>query len=230
MALSPRTNVVLDRYNRQDAPLDGELRTTMRYLVDELGRLENVVNDLADSAPQAADRAPPLPRNGLVRLAKTWNPGEGANKLYLYDATWKALALDADKQPLSADLSKIANSNAWTPFTPTLVPSVGSFTSVTADGAFLQLGKTAFIRVKINIITNGSAGGFVKITGSPALPLPKDLYQALTGTEIGTTGSSLSTRIQTDSGIPTLLYTRYDTTYIGGDGALIILNGSYEVA
>ena len=87
MPPSSRVNVIFDPYTRQDPPngLPSEVEALLRYTYDELQKVGRVINDLAESCPQVADREPANKRTGMQRYAiSPWDPGSGSNKWYYW--------------------------------------------------------------------------------------------------------------------------------------------------
>jgi len=82
-------------YRRSTSPslAGGELR----FLMDQLQRLETTLGDLCALCPQEADAAPAAPRSGMQRLARApWRPvaGQTADAWVYFDgpsSTWKLL-------------------------------------------------------------------------------------------------------------------------------------------
>ena len=92
MALSDRTNLLVQKYIRRQYPeLEDGLR---RYLTDELQRIETATSSLANASIQVADAAPENPVKGMVRYAVTgWDPlGNGFSGLVVYTGNaWQAV-------------------------------------------------------------------------------------------------------------------------------------------
>ena len=93
MALSDRTNLLVQQYVRRQYPeLEDGLR---RYLSDEFQRIEPATSSLANASIQVADAPPENPVKGMVRFATTgWEPlGNGTtNFLVVYNGTaWVAV-------------------------------------------------------------------------------------------------------------------------------------------
>lgn len=96
MALLPRADLVRIEYAPAPPPFSGDPKDErIRYLVEELDRIKNVIRELADACPQCADAEPARPRKGLVRLpVAPWDPlSNGSLPIYVvYDGTaWTAL-------------------------------------------------------------------------------------------------------------------------------------------
>ena len=90
--LNEQTNLVIRQYIRKAFPtLEVNLNT---YLPEELQRIENAVNALADAAIQATDVAPEKPRRGTVRYnVLPWDPlSDNSEGLVVYNGTtWVAV-------------------------------------------------------------------------------------------------------------------------------------------
>lgn len=87
MAVSDKTNVVVQNYTRNQYPvIDDGIR---RYFQDELQRIETAVRSLVTAAVQVADDAPDEPVKGMVRYAVSpWNPlNNGYEGLVVYDGS-----------------------------------------------------------------------------------------------------------------------------------------------
>lgn len=92
MALSGKTNLIVDKYARQPYPVLED--SQRKYLQDELQRIEQAISRLADAAIQVADAAPDTPVKGMVRYAVTgWDPlGNGFQGLVVYNGNaWVAV-------------------------------------------------------------------------------------------------------------------------------------------
>ena len=92
MALSDRTNVLVQSYSRSQYPVLEE--GVRRYFQDELQRIEIAINTLAQAAIQVAENPPTNPIKGMVRYAVSpWNPlGNGFTGLVVYNGTtWVAV-------------------------------------------------------------------------------------------------------------------------------------------
>ena len=90
MALSDKTNLLVQDYTRQQFPqLEEGVR---RYIQEELKRVEVSISSLTQSSIQVAENPPSNPVKGMVRYAVSpWNPGSG-DGLYVYNGTaWVAV-------------------------------------------------------------------------------------------------------------------------------------------
>lgn len=118
--------------------------------------------------------------------------------------------------------------NAYTSQTPTIAAGSGTFTSVAATVRSTQMGKTVFVRVAVVITTNGTAAGQIVLSNF-TLPGPfgGGTSAVLMGMNVST---GLVVRGELGTAGTTIIITKYDATYSGGDGQTIILNGTYEAA
>lgn len=116
----------------------------------------------------------------------------------------------------------------WVSYTPTVTALSGTFTTVSATGAYSQIGKTIFVRFTVTITTNGTAGTAVVIT------LPASINSGTTDNsgiggarektvtgnfcQVVTQGSSQASIFTTTNGYP------------GANNAIIAGSCFYEVA
>jgi hypothetical protein len=119
------------------------------------------------------------------------------------------------------------NSGAWTTYTPTVTATTGSFTTVSATGRWIRVGKLAVVQFSVTITTNGTAAGQVVVT-APFGALASSTYMGVVR-ESNATGNMGFAAISSGGG--TSFYcANYDNTYMGGTGRLISGTISYEVA
>lgn len=114
---------------------------------------------------------------------------------------------------------------AWSTYTPTITASSGTFTSVSATGRYAEMGTICFVQAVITITTNGTAAGYIKV------PLPIGAAaqaHTLSGIEVASTGISVNGYIA--SGASEIAVRKYDGTYLGANGYVIVIDGFYEVA
>jgi hypothetical protein len=116
--------------------------------------------------------------------------------------------------------------SAWTAFTPGVVAAIGSLTTASATGKYVQIGKTVHFWITITVTTNGTGAGAIDVglpvTASGTNRVSGCGYRADSGgwalsiTQLSTTG---------------LRVYKYDAvTYPAGDGAVLVINGTYEAA
>ena len=118
---------------------------------------------------------------------------------------------------------------AWTAYTPNVSAGSGSISALGANlGAYQVRGKTVDFRVDVTITTNGSAATYIVISLPPGLGA-KGLVTFI-GTEKVVTGEAV--RAYTNgAGDGAMVVLRLSNSgYPGGNGARIVLNGSYETA
>jgi len=87
MALSDKTNVVVQTYTRTQFPvLEEGIR---RYIQDELQRIETSLKTVTQASIQVLDNPPENPIKGMVRYAVSpWDPlGNGFSGLVVYNGT-----------------------------------------------------------------------------------------------------------------------------------------------
>jgi hypothetical protein len=137
------------------------------------------------------------------------------------------LLVDVGAQPLDADLTAVAASGvaaAWTAYTPTVTASSGTFTTVSATGRNLIIGKLMLVEMKITITTIGSAAGTLIATlptGISAFPFACSAYEsAVTGFAVG--GFVVASQ-------GTLNMVKYDGTTIIGAGRTVNVTLTAEI-
>jgi hypothetical protein len=140
----------------------------------------------------------------------------------------------ADATAVMGNFNALANCSggvdqaAWTTYTPTVTAGTGAFASVSATGRYKQIGKTVFVQIKITIVDNGTASYFTDVS----LPLPTvnggGNFQVIMGVETFSTGYTVRGALLNNSTICRIQ--RYDATYIGANGYVLNLSGSYEAA
>jgi hypothetical protein len=87
MAVNDKTNAVIQGYTRNPAPV---LETdVIRYLHEELQRLERSIKTLAIGCPEVLDQPPSNPVRGMVKYSLSpWDPlGTGYQGLVVYNGT-----------------------------------------------------------------------------------------------------------------------------------------------
>lgn len=115
---------------------------------------------------------------------------------------------------------------AWTSYTPVITASTGSFTTVSATGAYQVIGKTCFVSINITITTVGSASGLIYAT----LPFTSAARIQIGGwgMETSSTGNMLKGYIPTSS--TQLQWTTYSNGFTIGAGYTPTMNVVYEIA
>lgn len=126
-------------------------------------------------------------------------------------------------QAACADLSNAtawcsASVAAWGTYTPSLSCNSGTFTSASAAGRFLTVGKVTFLNINITITTNGSCANF----GTVSLPATPNALTFIGGR------SSNGNLVGGAASGTNLNYSGATGLYVGGDGTTVTLSGSYE--
>jgi hypothetical protein len=120
----------------------------------------------------------------------------------------------------------------WGDYTPTVVPSSGSFgTAPTVRGRFKKLGKTVHVRINILISNNGSASGYLIVSlPAPTVSLGNPAYQQpLTGKEYGAIGFGVEGNLA-DGGTTMNVTKAEGGGYPGGNNFIVTIGGTYEAA
>ena len=93
MPLSDKTNVLVQKYIRKQAPTL-PAADQHQYLQDELSGIERSTGTIAEASIQVTDVAPTSPRKGMVRYAiSPWNPlSNGFSGLVVYSgSSWVSI-------------------------------------------------------------------------------------------------------------------------------------------
>jgi hypothetical protein len=117
----------------------------------------------------------------------------------------------------------------WAAWTPTLTSGTGTFTTATATGEYMRVGKTVYFKAIVTITTNGTAAFYAKIT----LPFQAETQfgESPSGEAIVNATGDLVCGLQCSIYPAThLLIYKYDGTYPGADGRSLIVSGFYEAA
>jgi hypothetical protein len=95
MSISIKSDQVVQSYSPKPLPTIGKpFDPLTRYLLEELKRMQTIINQLAQASPVVADAEPPEPRRGMVRFAiAPWDPlGTSFEGYVVYNGTaWAAL-------------------------------------------------------------------------------------------------------------------------------------------
>lgn len=118
--------------------------------------------------------------------------------------------------------------NVWTAWTPTVTSTTGTITTVgTVTAKYRLEPKTVFFKISATITTNGTGGTAINITLPPTQGGVANGNQSCYGRENGITGKSLTGIIL--NGAQGINVTFYDATYPGANGAVIQIQGFYEI-
>lgn len=87
MSVNNKTNVVLSGYQRGSTPQLEE--SIIRYLQDELQRIENSIRSLVIAGVEVLDEPPKNPIKGMLKYnISPWDPlGDSSEGLVLYNGT-----------------------------------------------------------------------------------------------------------------------------------------------
>lgn len=141
----------------------------------------------------------------------------------------------ANVQPYDADLDAVAASGvagAWTDYTPTIAADSGTFTSVTATGRYMKIGKTVFIRASVQFTNIGTAAGFWSFSlpfASTNLVGGSNREQVLPAFEIASVGYIGAAHIPNNSSEARV--GRFDAAGLfAANGYVVAITGLYECA
>lgn len=113
---------------------------------------------------------------------------------------------------------------AWTTYSPTVTAGSGTFSSVSASGSYLVIGKLVFFTVSVTITTVGTAAGAI-LVALPTGTAKRD--GSVPAAETAVVGTSGVGRITTASG--QLVIVRYDAGSLIGTGHKVSCSGVYEL-
>lgn len=224
--------VTLDLSRIQDPAVRSALQEIIR------ASTQNVLEDVAQSGAAlvtlknaAANQVPYFTALDKVALLTL---GAAAGNLVQLDGSGHLPALDGsaltalNASNLASGTVAVARGGvdqaAWTAYTPAVSASAGTFTTVSAAGRYKQIGKTVFFSVAVTITVNGTAATAV-VVGLPVTAQNANFTFA--GRENAVTGSLLVSWMGSTT---TMLIQKYDGTYLGANGYLLVVSGSYEAA
>jgi hypothetical protein len=120
------------------------------------------------------------------------------------------------------------NSNAWTTYTPTIAPDTGSFTTASANGSYIRIGKLCVLRLRGLVTTVGTGT-------NPNFTLPFTAVNSGAGTrftgivrENAVTGNAGTCTISPGGTVANVF--RYDNASYVGSGFDYSIMICYEVA
>jgi hypothetical protein len=111
----------------------------------------------------------------------------------------------------------------WTAYTPTVIPESGTFTNVTAEGRWTQIGKIGFFNVVVTETDIGSGTGTINVATPAAVAAPF----VCTGSEAAINGKVLK---GSGSASNTIRVWYYDNSVPLANGLLLRLSGIFEIA
>jgi hypothetical protein len=114
----------------------------------------------------------------------------------------------------------------WQTYTPTLSASSGTLTTATGTGLYRRRGNIVYLKMDINITTNGTAAGELRFS----LPIATTGTYGNTfhGKERGLTGKAV-VGFANGGGATVCGLQFYDGAYPGANGSVINVSGFYEV-
>ncbi|KQO69525.1 hypothetical protein ASF22_02640 [Methylobacterium sp. Leaf87] len=116
---------------------------------------------------------------------------------------------------------------SWTAYAPVVSAGAGVVTSSTAEGRYVQRGKEVWFRVKVVIVSNGSASGYLAVT-LPSPPVTGDGISCVVAGRVQPAGAMLVGVIG-ETGNSVKIH-RFDNTYPATDGQTVVISGTYEAA
>lgn len=172
----------------------------------------------------------------------TWVAQDDSNAIQnaIVDAKGDLIAASANDTParlavgsnygfLQADSSQSIglfwNADAWTTYTPTVTAQSGTYTTVSATGRYIRIGKLCIVNTSVTITTNGTASLQTFVT-APFSASSAQIYSGC-GRENAVQGFMLQSRI-TNGDI--IRIGKFDGTYAGANGYQLDTTTVFEVA
>jgi hypothetical protein len=141
------------------------------------------------------------------------------------------LAVGTDYGFLQADSSQstglLWNNAAWTTYTPNVIATAGTFTTVSATGRHTRVGKLCITQINVVITTNGTASGQM-IVSAPFTSANSGTQYVGSGRENQSVGFSVTARIGSNDN--SFYVTKVDGAYPGGNSYTISATIPFEVA
>jgi len=110
-------------------------------------------------------------------------------------------------------------------WTPNAVATTGTITTYTSSGRYTRVGRLVTLQIEINITTNGTGAGTIKVDNLPFTV--GSVNAAGVGKEVANTGKAISGSFNASS--TNSYWNYYDGTYPGASGNVIWITGSYSV-
>ena len=147
--------------------------------------------------------------------------------VYTYSTANARLAVGGDYGFLQADSTAATglawNASAWTTYTPTITAGSGTFTTVSATGRYIRIGKLCVVQQTITVTTNGTAATEVRAT----IPFTGTANQQMgAGREYNVTGNML----QGEVGTTYIGWRTYNNNYPLGTNYAMFGTATFEVA
>lgn len=121
--------------------------------------------------------------------------------------------------------SEIANKRAWTNYTPTITPTSGTFTSISATGRYMVMFGICFVQMTVTVTTKGTGTFPMASLPFAALSGAADMNMVARDGATGTMGYGLIT-----GGLSSVYIAGYNASDLSNTGAIIYINGSYPIA
>ena len=178
------------------------------YLITELRAVSGAFQetDALDLRPRGAE--PRKPRDGMIVYADGvgWDPGLGLGLYVRKSGSWV----------------KLIEESSWTAYTPTVTAGVGTLTTVASSGRYRKIGRTVFYSMSITITTNGTGAAYIQAT------LPSTVTSQGNHASVGKGHTNKELSGLAAASTNALVIQFYDGTYPGADGAIIVMQGTYE--
>lgn len=113
---------------------------------------------------------------------------------------------------------------AWTTYTPTPTAASGTFTTVSASGAYLAIGKLVHFCLTITITDAGTAAGAITVALPTGTTARRSAVAVAETAVVGTMGVGRIPPSATDMQI-----VRYDAATLIGTGHVLSMGGIYEI-
>jgi hypothetical protein len=120
------------------------------------------------------------------------------------------------------------NNAAWTSYTPTVTATSGTFTTVSASGKYIRVGKLCVTQFRVTITNNGTAAGQVLVTAPFTSNNSFNTAFVGAGRETNAVGFTVTPRIINNDS--TFYITKIDGTYPGGTTYVLDNTVTFEVA
>lgn len=119
--------------------------------------------------------------------------------------------------------TKIEYPADWTPYNPTVTAASGTFTNVTATGAYYRIGDLVLLQIAVNVVDAGT--GITPIVSLPfaASGLVGPIVMA--GRELAITGYALTGTI--GAGDSNIVLAKFDNSSPTDNGSICVITGSY---
>jgi hypothetical protein len=157
--------------------------------------------------------------NGIVLNSATTNVTISGNELHRCTNGYAFVGGGSLSTTVTGDIIP----QPWTAYTPTVTSGTGTIASYTATGRYRKISTSVQIEIIINIVTNGSAGTVITAT----LPFQcAGSSFALSGREDALNNYALNAFLPAFQSVVNIA--KYDNSYLGGNGAKLVVSGIYE--